>query len=434
MKPIAQIKTPQESVNDEYLSVIKIHVTNNQHITTSTLLAELESSKAVVDVFSDSDGFIKVCCAEGTDAKVGSILFEIYTVAGVPEALDSLSLTGNIENDGINPSANSNGVLKPITDQQFSKDALQLIEKNNINISALSHLAFITTRDIEKISTQNKNTGAVKSSAPTQIITSNSTTSSSNKLSPSKKREAEYLQSVNNNGVVSMLSTSVKLQDASGIMNAQSFITTTPLPTIIFEVSRLLKKYQNLNSYYDCGFQKTYSAINIGFAIDINKGLKVCAINNTDALSIENIENQIADLTAKYLDDKLNKEELTNTTFTITDLFNTNTIDFYPLVNINNAAILGISSLQNNSFKINLSFDHRVTNGKEVALFLTDLKSRLEAHFKSASGKSMFKANGISCFKCLRGFEEDLDGKIYFLPALNQKEDGYICSNCLSGY
>ena len=50
------------------------------------------------------------------------------------------------------------------------------------------------------------------------------------------------------------------------------------------------------------------------------------------------------------------------------NLFNTEIYNFHPLINNNNAAILGISSLQNGTFLIDLSFDHRLTSGKEVAI------------------------------------------------------------------
>ena len=69
-------------------------------------------------------------------------------------------------------------------------------------------------------------------------------------------------------------------------------------------------------------------------------------------------------------------------TFTITDLYNSDIISFHPLVNNNNSCILGVSSLNNNQFNIDLSFDHRLTSGKEVSNFLTELKFRLEARFK----------------------------------------------------
>jgi len=435
MIPIASIKTPQESVNDEYLSLIKVHVTNGQAVSHATLLAEFETSKAVVELFCEYEGFIKVCCTEGTEVKVGTVLFEVYADANIPvtagnkavAAVDTVSIKDNAASNGQQVQA------KAAINQRISQKALSLIEKDKVDISLLQHLNFVTTKDIEKLINPNKSAGANNIEKKAPLIKSNTSVVTSKKLSASKKREAEYLQSVNNNGVVSMLSVSVELAGISRLQSSQSFITTTPLPTVIFEVSRLLKKYPNLNSYFDNGCQNTYEAVNVGFAIDIDKELKVCAINDTDGLSIEKIEDQIADLTQKYSIDKLTKEELTSTTFTITDLFNSSITDFFPLVNINNSAILGISALQNNFFKINLSFDHRISSGKEVALFLNDLKMRLEAHFNSKSS-STATPKKVSCIKCLRQNNEDLNGSIYFVAAVNATEEGYICSNCLTGW
>jgi len=198
----------------------------------------------------------------------------------------------------------------------------------------------------------------------------------------SKKREFEYLHSVNSSSVISRLAVSIQLKDRELIAKSQHFIKSTPLPSIIQEVSRLLIKYPNLNSFYLEGEQAFYKKVNIGFAIDDGlNGLKVATIINTDTLNLSSIEEKISDLSLKYSKNKLNVTELTSATFTITDLFNTNIINFHPLVNNNNCCILGISSLNKGEFNIDLSFDHRLTSGKEVSQFLTDLKFRLESRF-----------------------------------------------------
>ena len=78
MSLIDKIYTPQASVNDEYLTVLDIFCKNGTYIEKDELLAELETSKAVIEIRSEKDGYIKVLAEKGTDIKVGTVLFEFY--------------------------------------------------------------------------------------------------------------------------------------------------------------------------------------------------------------------------------------------------------------------------------------------------------------------------------------------------------------------
>jgi pyruvate/2-oxoglutarate dehydrogenase complex dihydrolipoamide acyltransferase (E2) component len=232
------------------------------------------------------------------------------------------------------------------------------------------------------------------------------------------------------------LSTYIQVANKESVGFAQNFIKSTPLPTIIQEVSTLLIKYPNLNSFYFNDSQALFNDINIGFALDDGKnGLKVATIFNTDRLTLNSIEESIADLSLKYTSQHLTVQELSSATFTITDLFNTGIVSFHPLVNTNNSAILGISTFRNGEFIIDLSFDHRLTSGKEVSEFLGDLKFRLETRFHKENNKDGFAAaEVVQCAKCLRDSNDDMNGQIYFHKAINSKFNGYICSNCLNAW
>ena len=139
-------------------------------------------------------------------------------------------------------------------------------------------------------------------------------------------------------------------------------------------------------------------------------------------------------MSLKYSKNQLNILDLTSATFTITDLFNSDIISFHPLVNNNNSCILGISSLHKDEFIVDLSFDHRLTSGKEVSRFLSDLKFRLEARFNKGLNNLNESLSDVQCIKCYRGIDEDIDGNIFFQKAINSKYNGYICSHCLKGW
>jgi 2-oxoglutarate dehydrogenase E2 component (dihydrolipoamide succinyltransferase) len=424
MTLVNTIFAPQESVNDQFLSLISLFVKSGDFIKSDTVIAELETSKAVVEIRSDMDGYIKVFVEENTDILIGSKMFELYDT---PIENEIKNITSKIE-------ANSTITSKEVKNETvFSLAALKYIDANNVKKSEFSKFSFVTTKDLIPKKLEGKTNNTSKNSK-IDISDINASEKVIKPISKSKKIEFDYLQSVNSSSVISRLSVSISVQNKSLISKAQHFIKSTPLPTVVQEVSKLLLKYPSLNSFYLNGEQAFYKNVNIGFAIDdgIN-GLKVASILSSDSLTLSSIEEKISDLTLKYSSNQLSILELTSATFTITDLFNTDIISFHPLVNVNNGCILGISSLKKGEFIIDLSFDHRLTSGKEVSLFLGELKFRLEARFNSMIVDSNESYPDTQCVKCYRGLDEDIDGSIFFQKVINSKFNGYVCSNCLNG-
>ena len=424
MALINTIFAPQESVNDQFLSLISLFVKSGDFINSDMVIAELETSKAVVEIRADMDGYIKVFVEENTDISIGSKMFEFYDT---PIEKEIKNITSKIE-------ADSTITTKEVKNETvFSLAALKYIDANNFKKSEFSKLSFVTTKDLIPKKLEDKTINSLKSSK-IDISEINASEKVIKPISKSKKIEFDYLQSVNSSSVISRLSISISVQNKSLISKSQHFIKSTPLPTVVHEVSKLLLKYPSLNSFYLNGEQAFYKNVNIGFAIDdgIN-GLKVASILSSDSLTLSSIEEKISDLTLKYSSNQLSILELSSATFTITDLFNTDIISFHPLVNVNNGCILGISSLKKEEFIIDLSFDHRLTSGKEVSQFLGELKFRLEARFNSGIVDSNESYPDIQCVKCYRGLDEDIDGNIFFQKVINSKFNGYVCSNCLNG-
>jgi len=425
MALVNTILAPQESVNDQFLSLISLLVKTGEFVKSNTLIAELETSKAVVEVRAESDGYIKVFVEENTDIKIGSKMFEFYDTPIEKDIKTDIALTEK---------------NLPITEQVenvktvFSKAALKYIEDNKINKDDFSTLSFVTTKDLIPKKVINKfDTSLERSITKTKEI--NASEKVIKPILKSKKREFEYLYSVNSSSVISRLAVSISVSNKEAISKSQHFIKSTPLPSIVQEVSKLLLKYPNLNSFYLDGEQAFYTKVNIGFALDDgSNGLKVASIIDADSLTLNSIEETISDLSLKYSSSQLNILELTSATFTITDLFNSDIISFHPLVNNNNSCILGISSLHKDEFIVDLSFDHRLTSGKEVSQFLSDLKFRLEARFNKGLNDLNESLPDVQCIKCYRDLTEDIEGNIFFQKVINSKYNGYICSNCFNGW
>ena len=78
-------------------------------------------------------------------------------------------------------------------------------------------------------------------------------------------------------------------------------------------------------------------------------------------------------------------EDLTNGTFTITDLSSEGAVFIHPLINERQSAILGVAAARQppgdpgETFDLILSFDHRVAEGRVAVQFLKALRDRLNA-------------------------------------------------------
>jgi pyruvate/2-oxoglutarate dehydrogenase complex dihydrolipoamide acyltransferase (E2) component len=417
MNLLNTIFAPQESVNDQFVSLISVYVKSGDFVESDTLLAELETSKAVVEVRSEVKGYVKVFVKENTDINIGDKMFEFFDASIIAENSD-IKVEDEAELTVLNADINT----------IFSNKAEEFAKANNIKPEQFKNKKFITTKDFN--STTDNFPVEIQNEKKQEI----NLTTVNNRIKPIskiKKKEFEYLHSINSSDVISKLSVSIKLNYINILTRVQNFITSTPLPTIIQEVSKLLIKYPNLNSYHLNGNQVFYERINVGFAIDNGEfGLKVASVFDSDKLNLLEIENEITELNLKYLENKLNVAELTSSTFTITDLFSTDVITFNPLVNYNNSCILGVSSVNKGEFILDLSFDHRISSGKEIASFLSDLKFRLEARFFNQIDTS----DEVECCRCYRKTSEDFEGEVFFTKIINSKFNGYICSNCLNGW
>lgn len=218
-----------------------------------------------------------------------------------------------------------------------------------------------------------------------------------------------------------------------GALNQKlSYFKDSILPVVVLESSRLLLKYPLLNAFFDNNQIAKFTAVNVGIAFDIDDGLKVVCLPETEKLGIFQIEDLIFELSNKYLDKKLSVRDLSDVTFTITDVSGTGVSFFAPLINKNNAAILGIAKMDQPSgnYILSLSFDHRVTEGKYAGNFLAELKSRVESFWFGGEDTGPLEF----CYKCRKELTEDLNEKGFIKVQTKGGEEKLICDTCLFNY
>jgi pyruvate dehydrogenase E2 component (dihydrolipoamide acetyltransferase) len=160
-------------------------------------------------------------------------------------------------------------------------------------------------------------------------------------------------------------------------------------------VASALKAFPQFNASIDIANQeiiyKRY--INIGIAVDTDRGLLVPVIRDVDKKNIIELAVELSTISVKARDKKLSPEDMEGGTFTITNLGGVGGTAFTPIVNHPEVAILGISRSRvepvwlNNKFEprtvmpLSVSYDHRIIDGADAARFTRWIVDSLEQPF-----------------------------------------------------
>ena len=129
----------------------------------------------------------------------------------------------------------------------------------------------------------------------------------------------------------------------------------------------------------------------IGVAVSTERGLVVPVVRSVQNLTIAEIELAIKDLSIKARDGKLDIEDMTGGTFTVSNGGVFGSLLSTPILNPPQSAILGMHKIQERPMAINgnveirpmmylaLTYDHRLLDGKDAVSFLVKVKEILES-------------------------------------------------------
>ncbi|MHC6181115.1 dihydrolipoamide acetyltransferase family protein [Clostridium sp. JNZ X4-2] len=130
--------------------------------------------------------------------------------------------------------------------------------------------------------------------------------------------------------------------------------------------------------------------INLGMAVSVDNGLIVPVIKDADKMGIEALSLTAKDLAKRARENKLNMDECSGSTFTISNLGMLHVETFTPIINQPDAAILGVCEIQDElaleedkvvvrkKMRISMTYDHRLMDGATAARFKTAVKDLLE--------------------------------------------------------
>jgi pyruvate dehydrogenase E2 component (dihydrolipoamide acetyltransferase) len=159
---------------------------------------------------------------------------------------------------------------------------------------------------------------------------------------------------------------------------------------ILKAVALALVEFPALNSSTDGRATRWHSRVHLGMAVSIAEGLVVPVIRNAHDLSIAELHERAACLALKARDGKLTPDEMTGSTFTVSNMGMLDVEHFTAIINPGESAILAVASTRPTPvvrdgkieiraiMKITLSSDHRLVDGACAARFVNRVKSMLE--------------------------------------------------------
>jgi len=185
-----------------------------------------------------------------------------------------------------------------------------------------------------------------------------------------------------------------KLRQSSKEDYAAQGLKLTTMPFLIKAVATALRHHPTINAVVDQQNEQVIykDYVNVGVAVDTDRGLVVPVMHHADAMGIPEITRSLAEMAGKVRGGQFAVSDLKGGTFTISNLGAIGGQFSTPIVNIPEVAILLVGRsrklpvvMPDDSIQprlmmpLSLSYDHRLVDGGTAARFLNDVIGFLEA-------------------------------------------------------
>ena len=416
-----ELRIPRENPNDDVVRITELHVSGEVSVSTGQELIEIETSKATIVLEAPRDGFLRVMVKKGDEKNVNDI-YAVY-LDGEPSYKTEETEVSKLDESTIQ--------VVPTENQVLSDNAVQLIEEQGSqNVELTGN--WITSRIIKgdlplKKVTSEKNTvdsfddhecpRRVTSILPHTIV----------KVNIRKRSEIKSLSIPGGGVFLSCLGIDIK-----GLIRVSpDYVFGSSIQDLVcYETGKLLSgSFKEMNSFYagdnEIGL---YNEVHAGISLDDGGRLTVAQISNINDLSLTELRSEMVGIYTRFEDNVLTSEDLNPSTFTISDLSNSGCGYVLPLINGAQSFIIGI--IRNTvGFNLFISFDHRVTEGHQVAKFSEILRDRIESHFDELNRQEM------SCDFCEKSLEEEVSlGNRGLIQLTTNDGTEHICWNCFHGW
>ena len=298
--------------------------------------------------------------------------------------------------------------------QQLSPIVRKLAKENNIDLSGITGTGKnnrITRKDIEMLISSDGITKPqvqeVKKEKSVEVKPVESKKSIGDEIPRLRKRIAENMILSKQTSAHVMTSVEVDYENISTLRNKikadfkqKEGFSLTFLPFISVATINALREFPVVNSSFDLAnnVHELHDFINLGIAVDLNReGLLVGTIKDSDSFNLRGLARKITEVSSQLRNKEYGLEDVTGSTFTISNNGSFNSFITSPIINQPNVAILSTESIKKkpvviespdgsdsiairNTGVLSLTWDHRVFDGSTALMFLNSIKDQLENH------------------------------------------------------
>jgi 2-oxoglutarate dehydrogenase E2 component (dihydrolipoamide succinyltransferase) len=384
---MVEIKVPvfPESVADGTL--LSWHKAVGEQVKSGDVLVEIETDKVVFEVPSLEDGVLEQqLLAEGAVVKSGELVG--YLREGHVTSDEQIKTADTPESATTTESIAMPAAQKMIDEHQLDASTIkgtgkgERILKENVE----QHLSGHTQTETPP-------------TTPTTMNIDNPTERPQKRVPMTRLRAriAERLLEAQNTAAILTTFNEVNMQPIMDIRNQHQKIFEEThgarlgfMPFFVQAVVDGLKKIPEINASIEGDDVVYHGFFDIGIAVGSKRGLVVPIVRDADSLSMSEIELQIRDFGQRAQEGKLELEEITGGTFSISNGGVYGSMMSTPILNPPQSGILGMHNIvkrpvvENDEIVIRpmmylaFSYDHRLVDGREAVQFLVHVKTILE--------------------------------------------------------
>ena len=378
-------------------------------------ILEISTDKVDTEVPSPFTGQVtSLLVEEGETVEVGASLLELDGDSDSSSVSEEASNEAEAVNEPVEEieeivEVESSPVAKS-TNLKLSPVVRKLASENNVDLEQVTGTGSggrITRKDIESFITSGSKTVQKPKEVPSQQKEKQAqpANTSSGEISRLRRRIAENMVMSKQTSAHVMTSVEVDYENVEILRSKhkKSFkeengFSLTYLPFISLATIYALREYPVVNSSFDLdkNIHSFHSNINLGIAVDLNQeGLLVGTLREADSFSLKGLARKISDTSSKLREGSYDLDDVSGSTFTISNNGSFNSFLTSPIINQPNVAILSTESVKKRPVVIeaqdgtdsiairhtgmlSLTWDHRAFDGSVALLFLNSIREKLE--------------------------------------------------------
>ena len=380
------------------------------------ILLEIGTDKVDSEIPSSASGVIIELLAKPNDViEVGKVIAKIDSKKHAEElSVDSKKSDESLIEKSPDP-IEQNNTVPPNNDIElkdkkfFSPVVMKIVAENQISLTELEKIpgtgrsGRVTKKDVLRYISQNEDSKSYN------FIESGDLTQESKVISSNEEEMSNMRQMISRH-MIDSLSTSAHVHvmtdvDMSRIVEfvrtnetdfrVQESYNLTYTPFVVKATVQALLEFPKMNASIVESKIKYHKNVNIGLAVSVEQGLMVPSIFNCEEKNFLGFCRSVNDIASRTREGKINPDELSGSTFSITNFGVFGVTLGTPIINQPNVGILGVGAVKKrpvvvedihgdsigikSMMMLSLGFDHRLIDGAEGSKFINTVKRNLES-------------------------------------------------------